>query len=201
MYKNKAAILVCSMLLLVAPLQCHAEESSSKQDSLQKEAVLSKSDKKRGRKKNNLRSAPSLNGVLVLPAGKTFGVALKAFIGGDEASPGVEFLARTLEDTTIDDMVAIEAGSIIHGKIVESISPKNLYTSNSISMKCDYITLKSGRIVPMVATLTDRKTVMGKFVAGVGQLIPSIQTMEVYPGAQLVLKLLEDLRLPIRSKQ
>lgn len=217
MYKNNAAILVSSILFLAAQTQCFAEESTTHQDnsegsrtnSLTKESMLSKSESTRVRKRWNKqaskekdRQSKSISkGILVLPAGKTFAVVLKTFIGADEASPGVEFLARAAENIMLDDMVAIEAGSIIHGKIVESSIPKTLYTSSNISMKCDYITLKGGRIVPVIATVTDRKTVMGKFVAGVGQLVPAVKTVEVYPGAQLVLKLLEDLRLPAQIKQ
>lgn len=217
MYKNNAAILVSSMLFLAAQTQCLAEESTTQQDSREgsqtnsptKEAVLTQSEstrvrkrlKKHASKKNDRQSKSMLNGILVLPAGKTFAVVLKTFIGADEASPGVEFLARTAESIMLDGAVAIEAGSIIHGKIVESSVPKTLYTSSTISMKCDYITLKGGRIVPVIATVTDRKTVMGKFVAGVGQLVPAVKTIEVYPGAQLVLKLIEDLRLPAQVKQ
>jgi hypothetical protein len=89
---------------------------------------------------------------LTIPSGTSVTVALLDTVSSETSRPGDSFRARVLEPVRVNDLVAIEAGSLVTGHVTEAVPTKKIGGQARIGLGFDAIQLDSGEEVPIAAS-------------------------------------------------
>lgn len=106
---------------------------------------------------------------VVVPAGTTLDIEFERPIASNTVAAGSVFGTRLTNDVLVGDVVAIPAGTEVHGTVTEAVPAKKIGGQARLTLAFDHLKLAAGATVPIAATFAfAAKSQTGKDAATIG---------------------------------
>ena len=92
--------------------------------------------------------------VVTLPAGTTIQVVLETHLNTKESKSGDTFRSRLVLPVFIDEQEVLPVGGIVEGTVVRVQGPGRVAGKAEMQLRPEKITLPSGEVLPLTATIT-----------------------------------------------
>jgi hypothetical protein len=123
-----------------------------------------------------------------VPAGTRLAVALEQALSSETARVEDRFTATVIDSVWLDGRVAIPAGSVVHGTVVEVDRAERPARGGELRLRLDYLVLENGRRIAMRSRVSEIDEGMDKSEsgerAGYGALLGGLLGAIVGDGAK-----------------
>jgi len=105
----------------------------------------------------------------VLPAGTALDVEFPSPIASNTVAAGSTFGARLAADVVVGGLVALPAGTEVHGAVVEAVPAKKIGGQARLALRFDHLRLATGESIPIAAAFAaETASQTGKDAATIG---------------------------------
>ncbi len=113
--------------------------------------------------------APRESVEVVVPAGTTLDIEFSSPIASNTVAAGSVFGSRLTNDVFVGQVLAIPAGTMVHGTVTEAVPAKKIGGQARLALTFDHLKLATGEAVPIAATFAvAAKSQTGKDAATIG---------------------------------
>ena len=106
---------------------------------------------------------------VLVPAGTELSIEFNSPIASNTVTAGSRFRTRLTNDVSVSEVLAIPAGTEVHGTVVEAVPAKKIGGQARLALSFDYLKLATGETIPIAATFAEAaKSQKGKDTATIG---------------------------------